>query len=171
MGKLILHECTFNSINGKDPDMNTLEYSAVVTGLTITCICADGTIAGGYITANPFSLWYVTSNVASLITGKKVTKICLMGAQVWLDAVQLQQLADGEFYQTDGGGNAALEKQYLDQLIADGGGQYSLEAVVNEILNFIPAYIFRLNDKETNITFYGKENSVVVDQMVIPYIS
>ena len=100
MGKLTLQECSFNKVDGKSGEKNTLAFVTGSDWLTVACICSDGTIAGGNISFDPFCLWYVLSNLARLISGKHVTTLSVLGAPGWSDVMMLRRLfREGNFYE------------------------------------------------------------------------
>jgi hypothetical protein len=180
MGKIILHECAFNSVNGQHGDTNALAYSKVTSCLTVTCICTDGTIAGGHIVINPFSLWYVTSNLMNLIAGKTVTIVCLIGSSVWNNTNDLQALfyqkTDENYYPNERGGNVSLERYYLADVIAQGGGEDGLQSAISIILGKTNLQFFTgLYGGELDIVFQGGADMVTLsigeDEMEFPYIS
>jgi hypothetical protein len=180
MGKITLHECAFNSVNGRSIDANALAYSKVTSCLTVTCICTDGTIAGGHIVINPFSLWYVTSNLMKLIAGKTVTIACLIGSSIWNNTNQLQELfyqRDNEYYYPDArGGNVALERYYLADVITLGGGAAGLQSAISMILGKTNLTFFTgLYGGELDILFQGNADGVTLniggEETEFPYIN
>ncbi|SFD26776.1 hypothetical protein SAMN05518672_1011364 [Chitinophaga sp. CF118] len=179
MGKIILHECAYNSVDGKSTDTNALAYSKVTSCLTVTCICSDGTIGGGHVVITPFSLWYVSSNLFSLIAGKTITTVFLIGSSIWNNTNELQALfyqgTNENYYPDSRGGNVTLERYYLADVIANGGGAVGLEAAISAIrgkpvLNFFTG----LYGGEMNIEFQGGRDSVTLningEEQEIPYV-
>lgn len=180
MGKIILHECAFNSVDGKSIDTNALAYSKVTSCLTVTCICSDGTIAGGHVVIAPFSIWYVTSNLTSLLQGRTITTVCLIGSSIWNNIPQLEGLfyngTDSSYYPDSRGGNVKKEKYYLAEVIAYGGGENGLQTAVSMILgggNF--NFFTGLYNGEMDIEFIGGKDLVTLtvngEEMEFPYVS
>lgn len=163
MGKKILHEHTYDSVDGHSLDTNALEYSKVTSCLTVTCICTDGTIAGGHIVIIPFCMWYVTSNLKKRIKNKIVSTVCLVGSEVWDNTDQLKDLlnqkTDELYYPDDRGGNVAFERYYLADVIANGGESQGLETAVSAILERSDLNFYTsLYDGELTILFQGEKD-------------
>ena len=160
-------------------DTNGLAYLQATNCLTVTCICDDGTIAGGYVVLEPFSLWYVTSNVTSLLQGKHITTVCLIGSTVWNDIPQLEAIfysgTDESYYPDSRGGNVQKERYYLADVIAHRGGVEGVESAVSMILgggkfNFFSA----LYEGELDVEFLGGKDEVTLtvngEEQEFPYI-
>ena len=178
MGKIILHECAFNSVNGRSIDTNALAYSKVTSCLTVTCICSDGTIGGGHIVIAPFSLWYVTSNLTSLLQGRNITTVCLIGSSIWNNTPQLDAIyysGSENYYPAVRGGNVDMERYYLADVLAHGGGEDGLQSAVSMILgggNF--NFFTGLYSGEMDIEFIGGEDLVTLtingEEMEFSYV-
>ncbi|MCR8558132.1 hypothetical protein KXD93_10780 [Mucilaginibacter sp. BJC16-A38] len=178
MGKLILHEFAFNKVDGKSSDQNSLAYSKVTSCLTVTCICTDGTIAGCHIVLNPFSFWYDTSKLTTIISGKTITTVCVVGSSVWNNTGQLENLLkhgpDSDYYPDSRGGNIAYERKYLEEIIKSGGSTAGIEAAISSIFGSKSLSFFTgLYGGELNIEFVGKQDAATInikgEEMDFPY--
>jgi hypothetical protein len=55
----------------------TLAYSPLTSCMTVTCICKDGTIAGGHSVLVPYGFGGVVTGTGGLVAGKTIQHICL----------------------------------------------------------------------------------------------
>jgi len=94
-GKITLHEYAFNMANTKEYPYQTLAFSPITSCLSVTLICEDGAIVGGHCVMMPFSFWYIISNLAKLVGSRKVSHVCVVGSDVWLNTQNLQAIAQG----------------------------------------------------------------------------
>jgi hypothetical protein len=178
MGKLILHEFAFNKVTGNQTDKpNSVAYSKVTSCLTITCICPDGTVAGGHIVMVPFSFWYVTSHLVSLISNREISKVVVIGSSTWNNPNTLQALfnagTDEEYLTQISGASLANEKKTLAQIIAydpQPGIQNAIESILGK--NGLDFFV-GLYGGELDIVFEGGPDSVTLDiqgaEMTFPY--
>ena len=149
---------------GKIVSSGTLEYSNLTSCMTVTCICSDGTIAGGHAVLNPYAFAYIISQVGKLVKGKRVKHICIVGVDTWLNKQQLQQIHDNmsDYIWQDDSLPPEQEKLYLQYIIDDG-----MEKAVKALLTASGAtnfYKLYLDGKKNKVKFVGndRDRSVLV---------
>lgn len=149
---------------GKIVSPGTLEYSNLTSCMTVTCICCDGTIAGGHAVLIPYAFAYIISQVGELVKGKRVKHICIIGVDTWSNKQQLQQIHDqmSDYIWQDDVLTSDQEKLYLQYIIDDG-----IEKAVKAILTASGAtnfYTLNLDGKNNKVKFVGndRDRSVLV---------
>lgn len=166
MGKIILNEYSFNKVNGMSSDTNELAYSKITSCLSVTCICDDGTIGGGHIAMIPFGFWYVISNLAKILSGKNITKVCVIGSDAWANPNNLNNIFNSTdpslYFPAKRGGDPDKEKQYLAKMVTI-EGKKGIEAVLKQLLgNNNLSFYTQLYEGEMDVDFVGGKSKVTL---------
>ncbi|MEG4940718.1 hypothetical protein [Microcoleus sp. F4-D5] len=142
----------------------TLEYSNLTSCMTVTCICSDGTIAGGHAVLIPYAFAYIISQVGELVKGKRVKHICIIGVDTWSNKEELQQIHARmiDYIWQDDSLTPEQEKLYLQYIIDDGMAK-AVKAILTAsgATNF---YTLNIDGKSNKVKFVGnaQDKSVLV---------